>query len=108
MIAYVIPNVTMARNAICFIVLPPSFFALAPLPPPVVKCGRRKGVEFMSDSLRQSIDHYFSVFRNNVEEDLHNMAKPTPAAIVFQAKFEEELNDFRTALFTLLHEDGLI
>lgn len=59
----------------------------------------------MDHRLKEDIDHYFSVFRNNVEEDLHKIFRPTPLAIGFQAKFEEELEDFRAALMDRLQHD---
>lgn len=62
----------------------------------------------MSSTLKLKIDHYFSVFKDNVEEDLHQLLPPTPEAKKFQSSFEDNLEEFRAVLLNHLRENGLI
>lgn len=59
----------------------------------------------MDDRLKQDIDHLFSVFHNNTLMDLHQLLPPAPEAVRYQAKLEEELNDFRSAFLRRLEQE---
>lgn len=59
----------------------------------------------MDARLKQDIDHLFSVFHNNTLMDLHQLLPPASEAVCYQAKLEEELSDFRSALLRRLEQE---
>lgn len=55
----------------------------------------------MDDQLRRDINHYFYVFKDNVERDCLSL-QSAPGAADFLVKFKDELDDFHNAVISRL------